>query len=169
MTIELLTKSDQITNLTATPVVKSETGELGGVLRSAQATVTLTGTTTTSGSTYLAIRLPSNAVLKYGTIFGDGTIDASDMDVGVRQVDSPNTLDDDALATALDIDDTGPHDFIGRLGSQDTTKKMFEWADPAGTVFGGVDPGGMFDIHLSLDADTTAAGDCVVYVEYVVD
>jgi len=168
MAVELLTKSNRITNSIATPVVKAEVGEQGGVLRHAEANVTLTGTTTTSGSTYLAIRLPSNAVLKWGSVQQqDGTLDITDLDVGVRQVASPNTLDDDAFATGLDIDDAGNHVFIGENGAKDTTKKLWEWADPAGTVFNGVDPGGEFDIHLSTDADTTAAGVCKVIVHYV--
>lgn len=167
MTVELLTESDLIANSNAQPKVLNDYTQVNGVLRWAEATVTFTGTTTTSGSTYLAVRLPSNAVLKFGTIYGIGSVDSPNVDVGVRQVDTPNTLDDDALATALDIDDTGAHDFIAYATTQDTTKKLFEWADPAGTVFNGVDPGGEFDIHLSLDADTVAAGDCKVVVNYV--
>lgn len=168
MAVELLTKSDVITNATATPKVNSSP-ENNGTLRYAEAKVTTTGTTTTNGSTYLAVRLPSNAVLKWGSVQGVDSIDCPNLDVGVRQVASPNTLDDDAFAAALDIDDTGDHVFIGALGSQDTTKRLFEWADPAGTVFNGVDPGGQFDIHLSLDADAVAAGTCKVIVHYVVD
>ena len=168
MAVELLTKSDVITDATANPVVKS-LPENNGKLRRAEAIVTTTGTTTTNGSTYLAVRLPANAVLKWGSIQGQGSIDLPNVDVGVRQVDSPNTLDDDALATALDIDDTGDHVFIGANGDQDTTKQLWEWADAAGTAFNGVNPGGLFDIHLSLDADAVAAGTCKVIVDYVVE
>jgi hypothetical protein len=168
MAVELLTLSDVIADKVATPKVNSKP-ENNGTLRHAEAIVTTTGTTTTNGSTYLAVRLPANAVLKYGSIQGQGSIDLPNVDVGVRQVASPNTLDDDAFAAALDIDDTGDHVFIGALGSQDTTKQLWEWADPAGTVFNGVNPGGEFDIHLSLDADAVAAGSCRVIVQYVVD
>lgn len=168
MTIELLTKSDVITNATATPKVNSGP-ENNGKLRHAEAIVTTTGTTTTSGSTYLAVRLPSRAVLKYGNIQGIGTTDLPNVDVGVRQVAAPNTLDDDAFAAALDIDDDGDHVFFGALGGQDTTKQLWEWADPAGTAFDGTDPGGEFDIHLSLDADAVVAGSVKVIVQYVLD
>jgi len=168
MAIELLTKSDVITNATATPRVFSDPAN-NGKLRRAEAITTFTGTTTTNGSTYLAVRLPSNAVLKWGSIQGQGSVDSPNVDVGVRQVATPNTLDDDALATALDIDDTGDHVFIGANGDQDTTKRLWEWADAAGTAFNGVDPGGEFDIHLSLDADTVAAGTCKVIVDYVLE
>lgn len=165
MAVELLTESDVIaqraTQTSAgTPV---PLGELAGRMRYAESRTTTTGTTTTSGSTYLAVRLPSNAVLKYGTIQGVGSIDLPDVDVGVRQVASPNNLDDDALATALDIDDTGDHVFIGQLGSQDTRKQMWEWAGMS------ADPGGEFDIHVSLDADAVAAGVFITKVYYVVD
>lgn len=163
MTVETLVKSDLVGNATSSPVVKAEPHAYGGRMRYAESRTTTTGTTTTSGSTYLALRLPSNAVLKYGTIQGDGTVDLPDADVGVRQVVSPNTLDDDALATALDVDDTGDHVFIGELGSQDTNKQMWEWAGLT------TDPGGQFDIHVSLDADADAAGVFITKVYYVVD
>ena len=163
MTVELLTKSDLVSNATSSPVVKADPFAYGGRLRYAESRTTTTGTTTTSGSTYLVLRLPSNAVLKWGSIQGVGSIDLSDVDVGVRQVASPNTLDDDALATALDIDDTGDHVFVGALGSQDTNQQMWEWAGLS------ADPGGQFDIHVSLDADATAAGVFVTKVYFVVD
>lgn len=162
MTIELLTKSDFITARDAKPFVPQAFADEGASLRYAEADVTLTGTGSTSTSTYLAIRLPSNAVLKWGSVYvtGDTATDAPNMDVGVREVGGNNTLDDDALAAALDVDDTGPHDFIGALGSQDTTKQMWEWAGES------ADPGGDFDIHLSLDADIVTAGDVKVCVYY---
>lgn len=162
MAIELLTLSDVITNKTATPAVFSKP-ENNGKLRRAEAVVTTTGTTTTATSTYLAARLPSRAVLKWGSIQGQGSVDLPDVDVGVRQVASPNQLDDDALAAGLDIDDTGDHVFIGADGDQDTTTQMWEWAGNTS------DPGGEYDIHLSLDADAVAAGTCKVIVDYVIE
>lgn len=162
MAIELLTKSDVITNATATPRVFSDPAN-NGKLRRAEALVTTTGTTTTNTSTYLAVRLSSNAVLKWGSIQGQTGIDLPNVDVGVRQVATPNTLDDDCFATALDIDDTGDHVFIGANGDQDTTKRLWEWAGLS------ADPGGEFDIHLSLDADAVAAGTCKVIVDYVIE
>ena len=165
MAIELLVESDMIA-LTGTTIAfgsKVPLENLEGRMRYAEATVTTTGTTTTSTSTYLGVRLPSNAVLKYGTIQGVSTTDLSDMDVGVREVLGANTLVDGAFATALDIDDTGDHDFIGKNGDQDTTKQMWEWAGLS------ADPGGKFDIHLSLDADAVVAGDFKVKVYYTVD
>ena len=162
MAVELLTKSNLITNSVATPKVLNEVSEQGGKLRYAEAIVTFTGTTTTSGSTYLAVRLPSAAVLKWGSIQGQGSVDCPNVDVGVRLVASPNTLDDDAIATALDIDDTGDHVFIGADGDQDTTKKLWEWLGLT------ADPGGEIDIHLSTDSDTVVAGTCKVIVRYVV-
>ncbi len=165
MAIELLVQSDILA------LAASQTGigspvpldKTQGRMRYAESRTTTTGTTTTSTSTYLALRLPSNAVLKYGTIQGVGSVDLPDLDVGVRQVAVPNTLDDDAFAAALDIDDTGDHVFIGELGSQDTGQALWEWAGLSS------DPGGMFDIHVSLDADAVAAGVFITKVHYVVD
>ena len=163
MAIELLTKSDTVTNITAKPPVYLEPSEHSGRMRYAESRTTTTGTTTTSTSTYLVMRLPSNAVLKYGSIQGVGSVDLPDLDMGVRQLASPNTLVDGAFATALDIDDTGDHVFIGQLGSQDTNQKLWEWAGLTS------DPGGEFDLHASLDADAVAAGVFVTKVYYVID
>lgn len=163
--VELLTESDVIAQR-ATQIAAgtpAKLGEVEGKLRYAESRTTTTGTTTTSGSTYLAVRLPSDAVLKYGTIQGVGSIDLPDADVGVRQVSNPNTLVDGALATALDIDDTGNHVFVGELGSQDTAQKLWEWAGLS------ADPGGHFDIHVSLDADAVVAGVFVTKLYYVVE
>ena len=162
MAIELLVKSDVITNATATPKVNSNP-EDNGKLRRIEAISTLTGTTTTSGSTYLAVRLMSNDVVKSINLQGQGSVDIANMDVGVREVGGDNTLDDDVFAAALDIDDTGDHFALGQDGDQDTTKKLWEWAGLS------ADPGGEFDIHLSTDADTVAAGTIKVIVDYVRD
>lgn len=164
-TVELLVKSDVLAQAASqiSAGTPAKLAELEGKLRYAESRTTTTGTTTTSGSTYLALRLPSAAVLKYGTIQGVGSVDLPDVDVGVRQVSTPNTLVDDAFATALDIDDTGDHVFIGQLGSQDTAKAMWEWAGLT------EDPGGMFDIHVSLDADAVVAGVFVTKVYYTVE
>lgn len=162
MAVETLVPSDVITNILATPKVNSSP-ENQGKLREAESLTTTTGTTTTSGSTYLAIRLPAFAVLKYGSIQGQTGIDLPDVDVGVRQVKSPNTTDDDAFATGLDIDDTGDHVFLGANGDQDTTKKLWEWAGLTEA------PDGEFDILVSLDADAVAAGTFKTIVRYVVE
>lgn len=162
MAIELLTESTLVATTSRDPVAAAE---VGGSVRYARDTVVLTGTTTTNGSTYLCHRLPSNARLLYGSIEGVGSVDAPNVDVGVRQVNTPNTLVDGALATALDIDDTGAHAFIDfqAPGTQDLQKQMWEWAGLTS------DPGGMFDIHLSLDADIVVAGSVQVSIMYVVD
>ena len=162
MAIELLTESTFVALTSRDPVAAAL---IDGKVRYSRDTVVLTGTTTTSGSTYLCHRLPSNARLIYGSVEGVASVDAPNMDVGVRQVLADNALDDDALAAALDIDDTGAHVFIDWTapGTQDNAKFMYEWAGLS------ADPGGEFDIHLSLDADIVAAGTVRVTIMYIVD
>jgi hypothetical protein len=162
MTVETLVLSDVITNAVATPKVNSNP-ENNGKLRRIEAKTTSTGTSTTSGSTYLVVRLMSNDVVKGIRIQELAAMDFADFDVGVRQVASPNTLVDGAFATALDMNDGGDLVALGADGDQDTTKKLWEWAGLTS------DPGGEFDIHVSLDADATTAGTFKTVVDYIRD
>lgn len=158
---ELLIQSDLVAATARSP---RNVAAQGAKVRYLESRTTTTGTTGTNGSTYLVARLPSNARILRGSILGVGSIDLSDFDVGVRQVAPPNTLVDGAFATALDIDDTGDHLFMTDTATtQDSRKQMWEWAGLT------ADPGGMFDIHGSLDADATAAGVFVCRAHYVVD
>lgn len=162
MAIELNVKSDIITAMEGQN--KTPVGKHGGRMRFASAVVTFTGTTTTSGSTYRAVRLPSGARVVYGSIRGIGATDVPNVDVGAWHA-SLAWIDDDSFTTALDVDDTGPHEFvgIGFTGASDPTKQMWEYTNATS------DPGGDIDIMLSLDADIVAAGTARVVVHYVVD
>lgn len=166
MTVESLVQSDLIAAGLATPPTLTATlpKNAGGKLRYAESRTTTTGTTTTSGSTYLLHRLPANACIKWGSIEGVGSIDlnATAPSVGVRQVAGSNTAVANAW-TDVDIDDTGPHVFVGELGSQDTKKELWEWAGLT------TNPGGEFDITLTLNADAVVAGVFVTKIKYIID
>ena len=173
MTVELLTLSDRLTDSAASPRVYAIPGEQGGVIRRSISRTTATGTTTTSGSTFLTNRLPADAVLVYGTIRSDATNapDLPDLDVGLRHVagDGTITLSDGAFCTALDVDDVNPHDWFGgnnqagTLVALDRSKALWEHLGLTS------DPGGYIDIHVSTDTDNVVAGVFEVEVWYVVD
>lgn len=160
MTVENI-KSDIVTNLEAAPsVVQGD--EYGGVLRFWEDTDTTTGTTTTSGSTYKLMPLPSTARLRSLSVLGDGTIDLPDVDVGLYHESGDSTyVDDDCIATGLDIDDTGDHYAIDpTLYTSDPGKMLWEYVSGLTE-----DPGGLFYIMLSLDADAVVAGSFKVRAE----
>lgn len=159
MTVENV-QSDLIGAMASGPV---PVYRLGGRMRYASALVTTTGTTTTSGSTYRSVRLPSAARIVFGTVYGLGSVDLPDVDVGVVHVEDETIIDDDSLAAGLDIDDAGPHDFAGADGAFDPTQPAWSYTNAT------QDPGGEVDILLSLDADAVAAGQARVVVHYLVD
>lgn len=156
-------KSTKITNLEASPVVKPDFSNYGAALRVFVDTFDISETTTSNTSTYRAVRLPSSAKLIWGTIRGDGTVDAPDMDVGVISVADETVLDDDSLITALDVDDTGDHLFAGDSYTHDESKEMWQYTNAT------EDPGGEMDLLFSLDANAVAAGTCKVVVYAIVD
>jgi|GEM_PF-2783793 len=152
MTVENI-KSTKVMNLEAAPSVVSDIAEYGNVLRSWEDTITTTGTTSTNGSTYDLMPLPSTARLRLLDILGVGSVDLPNMDVGLRH-ESGTPYDDDCIATALDIDDTGSHLAISpAISTSDPTKMLWEYMDGVTS-----DPGGLIYISLSLDADAVAAG-----------
>lgn len=154
-------KSTLVTNFEARPNTMASLRQLGGVLKRATDTVTVGEVTGSNTSTYKCLPLPSHAVIVYGTVVGIGSVDAPNVDVGVIHSDG-RFLDDDGIVAALDIDDTGAHDF-GALGVFDDTKRLWEYSSATS------DPGGIMYLHLSLDADAVVAGNIKVIVEYIVD
>lgn len=163
MAVETI-KSTRITALESTPADNGYGGlPYGTAIKVFVDTFTVTETASSNGSTYRAVRLPSNARLVFGTARGDGVVDIPNTDVGVISVGDESVLDDDSLATALDIDDTGDHDFAGALGTFDYNKQMWEYTNAT------EDFNGEVDIIFSLDADAVAAGDVQVVVYAIVD
>lgn len=159
-------KSTPITNLEAKPPSYASAGDAGGgsSLRRMRDYVTTTGTTTTNTSTYKCCPIPSNAIIEAINVRGDGTIDCPNVDVGMAHPASDSYLDDDSIATALDIDDTGDHYAIGNVyRAAAAFKAAWEYLDSTAVT---KDPGGMCYIHLSLDADAVVAGTMEIVVDY---
>lgn len=160
MTVENI-KSTIVTNLEASPSVVVEGKEYGAVLRTWEDTITTTGTTTTNGSTYDLMPLPSNTRLRKLDVLGVGSVDLPNVDVGLRHATDSSIYDDDCITTALDIDDTGSHLAIDPAVSTSDPGKML-WEYVSGLT---ADPGGLFYISLSLDADAVVAGTVKVRAE----
>lgn len=102
MTAEAL-KSTPITNLDASPPVRTTTGKgVPGVVQMADGTATATDTTTT-GSTYRLCRIPSNAIVKQLWACLDTAVTTFTVDMGVYYptVGAPPGV---TPATALDAD-----------------------------------------------------------------
>jgi len=162
MAVESNIKSDAIQAMEADPGNRLAVTRRGGRVRYAEGIVTTTGTTTTSGSTYRAVRLPSNARVVQGSVQGIGGIDLPNVSAGAAHATDSGISDGDAFATLLDIDDTGDHFFAGHV-SESGDRRLWQVAGAS------ANPGGEIDVLLTLAADAVAAGQFMVRVWYVVD
>ena len=165
MTVENI-YSEKATNFRASPQVMLDARGYGGRIRRAVDYVATTGTTTTSGSTYKCLPLPSNAIIRSLSVISDGVVDLPNLDFGAV-TEGDLYLDDDSIATAKDTTTSGkvyaidPTVFVSEANH---TKRLWQFLDSAVTE----DPGGIIFIHLSLDADAVAAGTLMIEAEYVV-
>lgn len=146
------------TNAKADPVVSNDVATTGAPIRFHHETVDAVETTGSNGSTWKFGPFASDIVPIYGSLLSDGTADLPDVDVGLSQV--PNSAvteladDDDSFATALDIDDTGPHTFVTyELYTANFGNPLWDYHSTISE-----DPQGKFYIKVSADADTVAAG-----------
>jgi hypothetical protein len=153
-----------VENLVSTIAANASTQDgfsygVGGYYRDTIATLQ---TTTTNTSTYRVHSLPSTAIPKFITVRTGGSGDSPDTDVGLYHVQTA-TAYDGVLATALDLDDTGDHIALNLTygGTYKTAQPKTLW-ELAGLT---QDPGGNFNILLSLDADNVATGTHEVIVE----
>jgi hypothetical protein len=157
--------STLVTNLSSKPSKVPLDADYGGELHYYQDSITTTETTGSNTSTYLMLPIASNARIKSLSLQGVGSVDLPDVDVGLSHESGDTTLiDDDCLATALDIDDTGDHFAINPNTSDgDGTKQVWEYVSGLTK-----DPGGLFYVMLSLDADAVAAGKVVGRMEAII-
>ena len=95
-------KSQQITDMTATPRVPVNGRVQGGSLREASGTV-VSGAADTADSTYRFCRVPSNACISQVLISAADATTAGAINVGLYQVDGGAVVDADLFASALDL------------------------------------------------------------------
>jgi len=158
-----------VENLKSTKVTNFETGTvdnglvygLGGFYRD---TVTIVNTTTSVGSTYKVMPLPSSLVPNYITIRSGASplTDAPNVSAGLFHYQTGTTAAT-AFATLLDIDDTGDHFAynIGLGGITQTTEPRALWEIAGFTA----DPGGNFYILLTAAANNVLAGSIEIVLQ----
>jgi hypothetical protein len=95
-------KSQQITDMTATPRVPVNGRVQGASLREASGTVT-SGAADTSASTYRFCRVPSNACVSQVLISAADATTAGAINVGLYAADDGAVVDADLFASAFDL------------------------------------------------------------------
>lgn len=161
-------KSQQITDLDAG--LKVAVGLLGGRQRVAAGTVALATGDLDAADIILLTRVPSNARVLSILLFNDDLGTVLTVDVGLYNTDG-TVKDDDAYSevVALDVANEDGQEVAydaaaGSRGIEELGQRVFEDAGDAS------DPGGLFDIGLTVVTSTTpAAGDLSWIVTFVVD
>lgn len=153
MAVETL-KTTQVTDWASGAKVQSQL--YGSMVQFPFGEVTLPAAAS-AGSTIELVAVPSNCYPIKVSLSSDGTLDCPDVDVGAKFSDGTN-LDDDGMATGLDIDDTGEHD---ALAGKTRTKQAWQYTSATS------DPGGWVIIEASLDVNAVAVGNMVAFVMYV--
>lgn len=175
MTTEAL-KSTAITNMDALPPVRPTTGEGGaGILRHVDGVITTT-TGKTSGSTYMVVRVPTNAKVKHVIAYLDAAVTTFTADIGVYYSSSSYDGTPSAIAgTAVDADRFGsaidlksvitPTDYTNESTGYTGAKRLQPLWQACGLS---ADPGGYFDIGFTNTATNSDAATAYLEVEYVV-
>lgn len=170
-------KSTPITNLDASPPVRSTTGKGGnGVLQIADGTVTAT-TAMDAGSTYRICRIPSNAVIKAVWAHLDTAVTTFTADIGVYyptvgappSVTPATALDADLIASAVAFASiVTPTQYTDEAAAAALTvaDKFKPLWDLAGLTS---DPGCDLDIVLTATATSDCVAGAIIYlaVHYV--
>lgn len=170
MTTEAL-KSTPITNLDASPPVRSNVGAGAvGRLERVSGYITVTDTKT-AGSTYQMVRIPSNCYVKDVRVSVDVTVTTLTCDIGLYYstgVDGTQPslrgteVDADFFASAVDLKTktSGPVSQMNESATYTAAKRQQPIWQAAGLTS---DPGGFFDIVLTNTA--TNSGAAVVYLD----
>lgn len=173
MTTEAL-KSTPITNLDASPPVRTTTGfGAAGVLIHVDGTLTVT-TGKTLGSTYAMVRLPSTARVKRVEACLDAAVTTFDADIGVYYPTGgpvpSGTANGTVILAALFASAVDLHAIIVPTGYLDesTTYTAAKRQQPLWQAAGLTsDPGCMLDIVLTSTSTNSGAAIPYLAVEYV--
>lgn len=169
-------KSTPITNLDTIPVVANTSGEgAPGVLREVSGSVTTVAADGTS-STYALVRIPSTAKVKAVYFESDDTGGTGTVNVGLSYSTSTrdgttvsnqgDVIDADFFASAIDISGAAVvrTDITNEAGFYKIDERNKAIWDAVGLTS---DPGGFFDVVVSVAAALTNAGVLGVSVQYV--
>ena len=160
-----------VSNFEASPIVKSPSSQLGGVMRIAQGTIALASGDLSATDTVMLAPIPTNASVVSIKLFNDDLDSGSTntCDVGLYNADSSTVtaVDDDAYASAItDLRGavtTGTEVAFEARNINTMGQKVWEDAGQSS------DPGGYYYIGLKFDAAGDTAGDLSFVITYVVD
>ena len=152
-----------VSNFEASPIVKSSSSQLGGVMRIAQGTIALAAGDLSATDTVMLAPIPTNASVVSIKLFNDDLDSGSTntTDVGLYNADSSTVtaVDDDAYASAI----TGTEVAFEARNINTMGQKV--WQDAGQSS----DPGGYYYIGLKFDAAGDTAGDLSFVITYIVD
>lgn len=160
-------KSGFITNRDATPKVLSNSSLVGGVLKSAVATLEMG--TADLGSTYRMVEVPSNCLIHEIKIYADDVGTTGLIDVGVYRntADGGAVVDADFFASAFDIktaavNGTDITHESAVFGLEDAEKPLWQALGLSS------DPGYIYDIVITSTEAASAGGTLTLKVKYVI-
>lgn len=160
-------KSQVVTDLDASPVVKANPLEVGGTIREAIGVVQ-TNADDSSGSTYRMLRLPSRARVTEVLLSSDDSGTTGLTDIGLYLSDEGAVEDADFFASAVDIKAAALSQSdvtyeSGVIAPQNQSKRLWEQLGKT------TDPDVEYDVALTLTEAVTAATDIALKVRYVLD
>lgn len=178
MTTEAL-KSNSITNLDATPIVRALTGEGGeAMLRAVNDNVTFT-TGQTSGSTYRLVRFPRNAHVKHVYLNLDAEVTTFTVEINVAWSDAADgttasnqgtvpqisSANNELFGSSVDLHDVlTPTDYVA---GNTTNFPAGSRNEPLWEVLGYTqDPQGFFDLYLVTTATNSGSAAVEAEVQY---
>lgn len=165
---EVHLKSQVVTDLDASPVVKQNPVKAGGVLREQVATIE-TNADDSVGSTYRMLRVPSRARISELLISTNGASGDGTADIGLYLSDEGAAVDDDLFAASYAIKTKAAQDDITFLNETVNTfdgrnRRLYELAGET------EDPNVMYDIALTVDEALTSTANLITLkARYVVE
>lgn len=165
-------KSPMITSLSASPPVRTTAGQgASGLLVQADGYITV-GAADSSASIYKLVRVPSNAIVKRLELENHGTITTLTGDVGAYYSDEAYDQTGSSIANSgavIDVDFFGsavakgtvdvPQNVTNESGTYDVSKRGQPLWQAIGLT---TDPGGNFDLALTLTAGASITGTVTV-------
>lgn len=154
--------SDLIANLEALPQVSNSASELGGVIRVAQGNVALAATDTNDDDIVMLAPIPTHATLTSIRVGSDALGGSCTFNVGFYTNDG-TVVDEDALATSV-ADGAGVAELRYEVLNLNTTgQQVWELAGQSS------DPGDVYYVAATFNAEGASAGDMAFVIEYVVN
>lgn len=162
----LVSTSQVVTDQSASPVVKTNQLEKGGLVRTAQgflAAANFTGGT--AGQWYTFVRIPARARV-LGIYATKASTTAGSVKVGLYRPDGI-AIDDDVFATAFDMG--AEHDRAAMMVTPTASQRQSALKDAYSTAVGtaGATGDAEYDIALTIVTALTGAVDTLIEVDYV--